>query len=491
MTIKKHVHSVLRKTSGRKSAIPYIRLIILAVMIAFFWMPCHVLSAQTLDVRLSGDQFTLHADRVPLQNILRKFAAQGIRVQVDPDLNPEISASFEKREMQKGLHTVLQSLDYALIWESVPGSQDVRLTEIQIFEPGRKSRMRPLEASHLFKVVKNPKNGQIFVKDEILLRSGPGVSRADFEKFLKSIGGIIVEHDDRTGVYRIRLPENTDVPFLISQISEKKGIAAAEPNYAYPILQPYRNISPDAPAAGYVNPAPPENGVPVAVLDSGLLPGSGLEEYVAASLDAVSPEDSLTDGLGHGTQMALIASGAISPYGVSAGENESVPIIPIRVFDDNGVTTNFSMMRSIDFALENGAKVLSMSWGSDIRSDFLENALNYADEKGLILVAAAGNEATGKEVWPAAYSSVIGVGALAPDGKTWENSNYGSFVTVSAPGFASLPVGYKGEAGAYAGTSIATAYVANSIARYLSEHPNAGKREVFKSIDSIVKSGNK
>ncbi|MGE0086642.1 MAG: S8 family serine peptidase [Desulfococcaceae bacterium] len=467
---------------------------ILNLTIFFFLLLCTPLSAQTsvqkLDLRISGDRLSIHADQAPLQSILRRIAAQGIRVQVDPDLNPEISASFEKRKMEKGLHTVLKSLDYALIWESQPGNPEVRLAEIQIFEPGRKSRMRPLETSHYFKVVRNPENGQIFVKDEILMRPAPGVSRAEFEKFLKSIGGIIVEQDDRTGVYRIRLPENTDVPALIAQISGKKGIATAEPNYAYPILLPYRNISPDVPAAGYVNPAPPENGVRVAVLDSGLLPGSGLDEYVAASLDAVSPEDSLTDGLGHGTQMALIASGAISPYGVSSGENESVPIIPIRVFDDNGVTTNFSMMRSIDFALENGAKVLSMSWGSDTRSDFLEQTLNYADEKGLILVAAAGNEATGKEVWPAAYSSVMGVGALAPDGTVWENSNYGSSVTVSAPGFASLPVGYKGEAGAYAGTSIATAYVANSIARYLSEHPDAGKEEVFKSIDSIVKSRN-
>ncbi len=457
-----------------------------AAMMLLLGMLMEPLDAQILDVRISGDRLSLHADQVPLQRILGRFAAQGIRVQVDPNLNPEISASFEKRDMQKGLRAVLQSLDYALIWESLPGKSQVRLTEIQIFEPGRKSRMRSLETGHNFRVLRDPKNGALYIKDEILLRPALGVSRAEFEKFLKGIGGNILAYDSRTGVYRIGVPENTDVSALISQIS--KQIAAAEPNYAYPILLPWRNISPDAPDAGYVNPSPPERGVRVAVLDSGLLPGSGLEGNVAAALDAVNPEDSFTDGLGHGTQMALIASGAVSPYGVSP-EDESVPIIPIRVFDDNGITTNFSMMRSIDFALENGAKVLSMSWGSDTKSDFLEQALGYANEKGLILVAAVGNEPTGKEVWPAAYSSVIGVGALGTDGKAWEQSNYGSFVTVSAPGFASLPVGYKGEAGAYAGTSIATAYVANSIAHYLSEHPDAGKEEVFKSIDAIVKKG--
>ncbi len=94
----------------------------------------------------------------------------------------------------------------------------------------------------------------------------------------------------------------------------------------------------------------------------------------------------------------------------------------------------------------------------------------------------AGNEPTGKPFYPAAYSSVIGVSALEPGGKAWENSNYGSFVTLYAPGFATLPVGYKGDPGAYAGTSISTAFVANSIANYLSRNPEATNQEVFNAL---------
>jgi subtilisin family serine protease len=112
----------------------------------------------------------------------------------------------------------------------------------------------------------------------------------------------------------------------------------------------------------------------------------------------------------------------------------------------------------------------------------LESALDYARSKGLIVVASAGNEPTGKPVYPAAFPSVIGVGALAPDGKSWENSNYGDFVSVYAPGFATLPVGYKGDPGAYAGTSISAAYAANVIADYLSEHPEATSQEVLDAL---------
>ena len=126
---------------------------------------------------------------------------------------------------------------------------------------------------------------------------------------------------------------------------------------------------------------------------------------------------------------------------------------------------------------------MSLSWGSEKRSDFLEKILDYATAKGMIIVAAAGNEPTGKPVYPAAYPSVIGVGALYPNGKTWEKSNYGSFVGLYAPGFAALPVGYKGDPGIYGGTSISAAFVANRIAYYLSKYPESGFQQMKEAVN--------
>jgi hypothetical protein len=237
------------------------------------------------------------------------------------------------------------------------------------------------------------------------------------------------------------------------------------------------------------NPSPSVNrvndgGAPIAILDSGLRPDSGLTDVVLASLDALSPDETISDSLGHGTQMALIAAGVIQPYGISEISETTSPIIPIRTFDGNGFTSNFSIIRGIEFALENGARVMSLSWGAETRSDFLENALNYAKTKGLFIVASAGNEPTGKPVYPAAYPSVIGIGALAPDGKPWEKSNYGDFVTLKAPGFASLPVGYKGDPGIYAGTSISAAFVARFISDYMSRNPEATVKDVRSALQS-------
>jgi hypothetical protein len=278
---------------------------------------------------------------------------------------------------------------------------------------------------------------------------------------------------------KVLLPDTADIFAIAREIKSRLNLEVSQPNYAYPIQTPVHyaigTTQADLDPGFY---APTDNSVAIAILDSGLSDSIELNKFVISSLDVINPNAPITDTLGHGTQMAFIASGIVKPYG-SVSENESyIPIIPIRAFDDNGYTTDFKIMDSINFALANNAKVMSLSWGSETRSDFMEKSFAYANSKGLIIVASAGNEPTGKPVYPAAYPSVIGVGALGPHGKTWENSNYGNFVALYAPGFANLPVGHKGDPGLYAGTSISAAFVANTIASYLSENPAATLQEI-------------
>ena len=92
-------------------------------------------------------------------------------------------------------------------------------------------------------------------------------------------------------------------------------------------------------------------------------------------------------------------------------------------------------MRSMAYAMEKGARVINMSWGTEVKSDFLATAVAYAQSKGAILVASAGNEPTQKAMYPAAYRDVVAVSALDADGKLWKSSNYGDFVSVAAPGY--------------------------------------------------------
>lgn len=447
-----------------------------------------VINTHAFEIRITGDKLSLHANEVPLQSILQRLADLGINVRIAPQLNPNISASFENRDIQKALDSILKSLSYVLVWESIEGPHGaiLKLAEIQVFKPGKKELMKPLGEVSGLAIARDPKDGSFFVKNEMLLKLMPTMSPLEFKWLLGQIGGTVVDRNIAVGIYKIRLPENSDIPFLVEQITNHPKIAKAEPNYAYPLPTPYTKPTSTPSTSGFSSLPAMGAGVPVAILDTGLKLDSGLEDLVRTSLDTLNPNEPISDSLGHGTQMALIAAGVVKPYGIGPVYSEAYsPIIPIRAFDDNGFTSNFHIMHSVGFALNHGARVLSLSWGSEIRSDLLENALDYAASKDLIIVASAGNEPTGKPVYPAAYTSVIGVGALGPDGKTWKRSNRGDFVTLYAPGFATLPVGYKGDSGAYAGTSISTAFVANIISNYLSHNPKATKQDVVSALNGL------
>ena len=442
-----------------------------------------------LEVGIEGDRLTLHADRVRLQAILAKIADLGVRVRIDAEINPIVSASFDDRDLQKGLASILKSSNHILLWESVDGplGSIQRLAEIQVFRPGKRERMRPLAERSNLLIAKDPGDGTLYVANEILLKLKPDMTLQEFKALLKGWYAKVVDSYPTLGMYRVRVPESTNIPALAERVSRHKGISKAEPNFAYPIALPYQSQGGSEPAR-YDQQTSPEGSVPIAILDSGLSPDADLGDQVLASFDAIQTDEPISDPLGHGTQMALIAAGLVKPHGVSNAHGFKNPIIPIKAFDENGYTSSFTIMRGIDYALANGARVMSLSWGTETDSGLLGEALEQARSKGMVILGSAGNEPTGKPVYPAAYSSVIGVGALGPEGEQWERSNYGDFVTLAAPGFATLPVGYKGEPGTYAGTSISTAYAASVFAYYLSQHPQASIEEI---LDSFQNSRNK
>jgi len=430
-------------------------------------------------MQIKNNRLSLKAQDCFLQEILDEIERQGVKISVDPKFNPKISISLRNRDLQKGLDSLLKPFSYILIWKasaSPPGSE---LAEIRIFNRGAPTKQN---RSANLAVARNPEDGSFYVKDTILVRLKPGADIAKFKRHLSKIGGSIVSYHKGSGIYEIRLPENSDTPDWVRRLANFPDVAQAEPDYAFhsPILYRYPGFD-NAPIR-LAETDTPEGGAPIAIMDSGLSMDYGLANVVLTSLDALAPHTPITDDSGHGTRMALIASGLIDPIGGSLEEDLANSVIPIKLFDENGWSSNAHIMRGIDFALKNGARVISLSWKTQVRSAFLQDALDYASSKGAIVIAAAGNEPTGEPVYPAAYPSVTGVGALAPDGKTWQKSNYGTFVDVQAPGFALFPTEYENQAEMRAGTSISTAYVANQIASYLKLHPDASNEDALKAV---------
>ncbi len=318
------------------------------------------------------------------------------------------------------------------------------------------------------------------------MRVKPGTSADAFRAWLRSIGATVVGSVPALGIYQLRLPPGLNILDLIEQIKRNPMLAAVEPNYAdrLPRTALQQALAPGAVESAAPR-APREGAAPLAILDSGLLAGVGLDGFVAGQYNAVFPDRDAADPLGHGTQMALVAAGAVQPRG-AAPTDEGLPLLAVRAFDEEGVTSNFALMRAIDYAIKEGARVINLSWGTSTDSPFLADAVAYAQSMGLVVVAAAGNEPTGKPVYPAAYPGVIAVSALKSDGTPWEQSNSGDFVTVSAPGTAAFPVGYEGPPGSYAGTSIASAQVARELALYLARNPAATAADATRALTNAV-----
>mgnify|MGYP006274287417 FL=1 len=449
-------------------------------------MPCHswAETGSRVELRLTADnQLTVTARDASLREILSRLADQGIRIRIDPAIDFKVSAAYENKPVNQVLDAILGAHSHALIWQDAPAGAEsggYRLAEIQIYRPGHRDRMTLLEDKN-FKIGRNPETGALFVRHELLVR----LKNPDFLNQLKSLlaakGGRIVSRTPG-GIYRIKLPESVDELAFLAKLKEINELSGAEPNYAYQAPRAFKAVTPDVDLPEIKSRAPEGSPVPVAVFDSGLSPEFQKQPYILDTFNAVDPEHPVDDGLGHGTQMSLLAAGAAHPMGLDADKADTVPVIAIRGFDENGLTSNYTLMQGIAHAMEKGARVLSLSWHSETESAFLETAIAKAAENGLTVVAAAGNEPTGKPVYPAAYDTVLGVGALQPDGQKWENSNFGDFVSHQAPGFANLPVGYQSDPGIYAGTSIATAYTANRIAAYLARHPGAGAEEIQKFL---------
>ena len=453
--------------------------LILSAVLILTTCPGHALEATlTPDNRL-----TLRADGVYLRQILQNLARQDIKIRIDPAINFKVNAVYKEKPIQLVLDAILGPNSHALIWE---GGEDgkIRLAEIQIYKPGRRDRMTPLP-NPTFKLGRDPETGALFVRHELLVRVGDAQHVADLKAFLRKAGGTLIGRT-KNGIYRVQLPGNIDEKMYLAKLRKIADIAAAELNYAYQAPSPFRAVHPDINLPEIQNRQPTTNQISVAVFDSGLAPEFQKQAYILDFFNAIDPAAPIDDPLGHGTQMAMLAAGAIDPIGGEDDPN-TLPVIAIRGFDDNGITSNYTLMQGVSHAMEAGARVLSLSWHSETESQFLEQVLTEAAAKGLLIVAAAGNEPTGKTVYPAGYESVLGVGALQPNGQKWENSNFGDFVSVQAPGFANMPVGFNSEPGIYAGTSISTAYTANRIADYLAGHPKADLNKIRNFLNNQTK----
>jgi thermitase len=189
---------------------------------------------------------------------------------------------------------------------------------------------------------------------------------------------------------------------------------------------------------------------------------------------------------GHGTHCAGIAA-AQTANGVGiAGVAGTAPVqmMPVKVLNDQGFGTMSDVARGITWAADNGAHVLSLSLGGTAGTQQLADAVNYAWNRGCLVVAAAGNNGSNAPFYPAFYENALAVAASDPDDRLTNFSQYGAWVDIAAPGSNILSTLPSNAYEAWSGTSMACPHVAGAAALIWSCAPNLTNQQLRLALEN-------
>jgi len=185
--------------------------------------------------------------------------------------------------------------------------------------------------------------------------------------------------------------------------------------------------------------------------------------------DFVNSDNNPNDDNAHGTHCAGIIGAAGNNNKGIAGVNWKVKILPCKFLDAEGSGSTLDAAEAIRYAADLGVEVMSNSWGGGPSTRTLQDAIIYAKDKGILFVAAAGNESNDNDQspsYPANYNveNVISVAATDQNDALASFSNYGLTVHLAAPGVSILSTTPNNTYQRFSGTSMATPYVAGAAA---------------------------
>lgn len=320
-------------------------------------------------------------------------------------------------------------------------------------------------------------------------------------------GGVVISTESGLNYASVQVQENGEDNFIRAVIQHRE-VAYASNEYLIGIL--LTPADPDYPKQwGYPKVRGPEawditvgsSGVVVAVVDTGVdythpeLAGrmwtDGAGNY---GRDFVDGDYDPKDLCGHGTHVAGTVAAEMNNGAGGVGLAPGVKIMAVRVLDSSGSGYVSWVANGIKWAADHGANVINLSLGSWLPFLTIEGAVNYAYERGCVVVAAAGNDGWGLVSYPAAYESAVAVSATDQNDQKADFSNYGPEIEVAAPGvyiYSTMPTypvylnyryGYSMNYDYLSGTSMATPHVSGAVGLLLSRYPTLANSEVRNAL---------
>lgn len=204
--------------------------------------------------------------------------------------------------------------------------------------------------------------------------------------------------------------------------------------------------------------------------------------------DFANKDNNPEDDHSHGSHCAgLIGAEGNNKTGV-AGVNWKIKMMALKMFKGSGAGSDADGAKAIVYAADNGAKIISASWGGEETASVLYDAINYARQKGVLFVAAAGNNrsnADRKQFYPSGYNlpNIISVGASTSGNGVAEFSNYGLHsVHIASPGLNIFSTSVKATYETMSGTSMATPIAAGVAALALAVKPDLSMTDLRNAV---------
>ncbi len=389
------------------------------------------------------------------------------------------------------------------------------------FQVFKGDKIKEFLPRYLGKKIPELNNGRLFTSkklayapDQILVKFKPSVSAPSVRAVLSAYKTKEMKRIPKINVYQVKLPKDVSVEEMIYVMSQNPDIEYAEPNYKayiatndtffryqYALQNTGQEIGiPGSPrgreradikaVSAWIETKGDPDTV-IAIIDTGIdfEHPDIKDKIVSPGRDIVNGDDDPTDDNGHGTHVAGIAAASTNNDEGIAGVAWSCRVLPVKSMDEEGSGFYSWIIEGIEWAVDNGADVINMSLGGDVPAEALEDAVRYAFQNGVVVVAAAGNDSD-SVLFPAAYDDYcLAVAATDYDDLRPDWSNFGPEVDVAAPGeriISLVPAWFFGpESFPYAygtGTSASTPHVAGLAALIKSIKPWLTPGEIMNII---------
>jgi len=355
---------------------------------------------------------------------------------------------------------------------------------------------------------------RLYAEDHILVKFRPLLTTQHIQAMARAYGSHASKKIPIVDLHRIQVPEGSTVAEMVQAWNQNYFVEYAKPDYIARVAvtpndlffrdqyalsntgqtvpgSPGGTLSADISATTAWEETTGVSDIVIAVIDTGVdLTHPDLKNKMYSSgKDFVNGDDDATDDFWHGTAVAGIAA-AESNNGIGiAGVAWNCMILPVKCMDQNGEGSYSDVIEGILWATDNGAHVINLSLGGPFDDPDLEEAVRYAFQNGVVVVASSGNE-SGEVLYPAAYDNyVLAVASTDMDDKQAPESNFGPEIDVAAPGEAvlttvpvwSVPSNYYPYSWTW-GTSFAAPHVSGMAALILSIKSWMGVEDVMNVI---------